>query len=174
MLGSLIKANPATAWKSFYRKFDIRTDTENIGSAFTFVAGSNFSPNVTTYVTDFESHTLQCIVRNYTDGQTLTLRCDFFCTVNTGTKTWTASLAAITAGDAQSVLTKTFGTGVVSAATAPNATVNALYTVDFVFDTAAKLNNLENGDLLVVKLVQTASSGTHGTAYLVNAEIFCS
>jgi SOS-response transcriptional repressor LexA len=46
--------------------------------------------------------------------------------------------------------------------------------VDIVFDTAAKLDNLDDGDLLFVKVSQSASSGTHGVANLVGADIFCS
>jgi hypothetical protein len=173
MLGSLINTSPdASVWKPFYRRYSIKGDCENVGSGITVAVGTNFSPNVLPYSADSESHYFQCVVRNYLAGQKLTLRAYFYCTVTTGDKTWAANFAAITVGDAQSVLTKAFGTTVTSAATPPNATLNGLYSVDFVFDTSGKLNSLENGDFLMIRLAQSAHTGTDGIAYIMGLELF--
>lgn len=170
MLTSLLAAGNQQDFRSCHIELNWG-DSQDAG---TFLSGTNFNLNGNTGYpnTDGSNLNYQCVLSNYTSGNPLTLRMLLSCTVNTGTKTWTAKLAAMSPGDAQSVLTKTFGTGVVSAATAPNSTARGLYEVLFVFDTAAKLDNAADGDLLEISITQTAHTGTSGTATPIGLELY--
>ena len=172
MLTSLIKANPASIWKS-WRMYPTNYNDLDDNDFGTSVAGTNFNVAGTSdYTSNGDFNTWIGTLFNYTDGQSVTVRALLFNSITTGTKTFEASLAAITPGDAQSVLTKSFGTAVSSGALAPNSTANGLYLATFVFDTAAKLNDLANGDFFALKIAQTANTGTHGTTYIAFAEMY--
>lgn len=174
MLTSLITANSQSVWKSFQQMTNVYYDMEAAETGIGLI-GTNFTLRVSQdYSLDGDLQVWCGTVENYTAGQNLTLYAILSASVNTGTKTFEASLAAVTSGDGQSILTKAFGTAVSSGALSPNSTVNGPYLATFVFDSAAKLDNLENGDFFALKIAQSASSGTSGTVNILGLNLVCS
>lgn len=122
--------------------------------------GRVFQPQDTEYVF------LRPNLADYASGN-LTLILDWYSTLGavTGSVTWTASMFAVSSGDAASVETKTFATSQ-SVTTAANTTAKGEKQSAL---TITNLDSLAAGDYVVIRLSRSSTDSMAGSALLVRA-----
>lgn len=89
-----------------------------------------------------------------------------------GSVTWQASIGASTPGDAESYEAGTLGTAVTGASACLGTTARRLTSVTLDLESAAELDNIEAGDLVVLRLSRLGSGDTlAGYANLAYVEV---